>query len=96
MNLYNVDEEVVLQSKSHPELNGDCIVTDVLVKKNWIHRLGNGETEIVRCCGYHTTIKSPTGAPWAEAALRKKHKPSTKSLSSIIEELNIKEKATGE
>jgi hypothetical protein len=96
MNLFKVDEECILQSKACPELNGDCIVTGVLLPNNRIMHLPSGETRISNDYAYDTTIKNPKGWAWAESALRKKHKPSTKSLSSMIEELNIKQKATGD
>tara|TARA_R110000851_G_scaffold113943_5_gene238802 strand:- start:1039 stop:1329 length:291 start_codon:yes stop_codon:yes gene_type:complete len=92
MSYFKVGEECILQSKLCPELNGDCTVIDVLDDKPRRKHLPNGEIIIEGGCSYIITTKHLEGWSWAEEALRKKHKPSTKSLSSMIEELNIKSK----
>jgi hypothetical protein len=85
---FKVGEEVILQSGYYPELNGECVVTKILEPKVRIGHLANGETIISNGCAYRTTIENPNNWAWAETSLRKKHKPSTKSLSTMIEELN--------
>jgi hypothetical protein len=92
MSYFKVGEECILQSKTCPELSGDCIVTCVLFPDNRIMHLPSGETRISNDYAYDTTIKNPKGYAWAESALRKKHKPSTESLSSMIAKLNVKSK----
>jgi hypothetical protein len=92
MNYFKVGEECILQSKNHPELNGDCIVTRVLDDIPRRTHLAAGEVIIMGGYSYDTSIKNPNNYSWAEEALRKKHKLSTESLSSMIAELNIKSK----
>jgi hypothetical protein len=88
MNYFKRGEECILQSKCLPELNGDCIITHVLSDIPRPTHLITGEIIIESGYSYDTTIKHPQGYAWDESALRKKHKPSTKSLSTMIEELN--------
>jgi hypothetical protein len=88
MSYFQLGEECILQSALYPELNGDCVVTEVLKAKVRILVMGNGETRNINTCAYRTTIENNKGLAWAEVSLRKKHKPSTKSLSTMIEELN--------
>tara|TARA_R110000851_G_scaffold292079_1_gene446491 strand:+ start:344 stop:643 length:300 start_codon:yes stop_codon:yes gene_type:complete len=92
MSYFKVGEECVLQSNRYPDLNGDCVVIEVLKPKTRILVLGDGQNRYVNTCAYRTTIENNERVAWAEVSLRKKHKPSTKSLSSMIEELNIKSK----
>ena len=88
MSYFKLGEEVILQSLSNPELNGDCIITHVLDARPRTIHLHNGEIKKQGGFAYFTTIKNLEGWAWAESALRKKHKPSTESLSTMIEELN--------
>jgi hypothetical protein len=88
MSYFKVGEECILQSGMYPELNGDCIVTKVTGYQKALVYRPNKKPIFELSCGYLTTIKSPDGFCWDESALRKKHKPSTKSLSTMIEELN--------
>ena len=88
MSYFKVGEECILQSSLYPELNGDCIVTEVLEPKIRTLNLGNGKTVRVNQCAYITTIENEKSWAWAESSLRKKHKPSTESLSTMIQELN--------
>ncbi len=90
MSYFKAGEEVILQSVSAPELNGECSIIEVLprfARKTWV---SSNESDCIIDSGYSyiTTIPHSRGLSWAESALRKKHKPSTKSLSTIIEELN--------
>ena len=87
MSYFKVGEGVILQSVCYPELNGDCVITSIdPVKRDTTFH--DGTSKYTGSKGYYTTIPCPLGASWDETALRKKHKPSTKSLSTIIEELN--------
>jgi hypothetical protein len=87
MSYFKLGEECILQSANCPELNGECVITVVLRRRLRNFHLGNGETILTNKFAYHTTIKNPNGWGWSELSLRKKHKPSTKSLSTMIEEL---------
>ena len=88
MSYFKVGEEAILQSKAHPELSGDCVVKAIFGPRLARINYPDG-TSITRVgFGYTTTIKTPSGLEWDESALRKKHKPSTESLSTMIEELN--------
>jgi hypothetical protein len=88
MSYFKVGEECILQSESWPSLNGNCVVIGVLPDIERKGHLPSGQWQTSGGCAYHTTIKNPKGWPWSESALRKKHKPSTESLSTMIEELN--------
>lgn len=81
--LFSVGEEVVLQSKAYPELNGECIVHFATAGI----RTDTGEPSWV----YSLSIENPYGVLWAECALRKKHKPSKHSFDSLVAELKSKE-----
>jgi hypothetical protein len=88
MSYFKVGEECILQSKCHPELNGDCVVQSVTgpSMRHIMYPDGNKVRKIG--FAYTTSIENPNRRTWAEGALRKKHKPSTESLSTMIEELN--------
>jgi hypothetical protein len=88
MSYFKVGEECILQSISQPQLNGDCTVIEVLNPKSRRTYLDNGRYELRCAYSYVVSIENPNHNSWAESALRKKHKPSTKSLSTMIEELN--------
>jgi hypothetical protein len=88
MSYFKIGEQCILQSESCPELNGECVITQVLEPEPRIIHLSNLETKITNAHCYFTTIENIERLAWAESALRKKHKPSTQSLSTIIEELN--------
>jgi hypothetical protein len=88
MSCFKVGEECILQSQCHPRLNGDCIIK--FVDGPSMRRLMYPDGKVVSKVGfsYGTSIENPNGRLWAEVALRKKHKPSTESLFTMIEELN--------
>ena len=88
MSYFKVGEECILQSVMQPELNGDCIVLRVLGDTPRITHFKGKASEITSGFAYITSIENPRGCLWDESVLRKKHKPSTKSLSTMIEELN--------
>jgi hypothetical protein len=88
MNLFNVDEEVIIKGVVCKSFDGmDATVTFVSNKK--MHMI-NGYFGYV----YKTNLDTNPSLSWLETSLRKKHKPSTESLSTIIKKLNTKEKAT--
>jgi hypothetical protein len=88
MSYFKVGEECILQSQSEPQLNGDCNVIKVLAPMHRRVFSANGKCEYMFVQSYVLSIENPNGRSWSESALRKKHKPSTESLSTIIEELN--------
>ena len=95
MSYFKVGEECILQSKACPELNGEYSIRGVLrgdvvfydeILKGRVRDNSDGTgyllNEAFEDDGSGFEIK------WHESALRKKHKPSTESLSTMIEELN--------
>jgi hypothetical protein len=92
MSHFKVGEECILQSKCHPVLNGDCVINSVQGPS--MRRTMYPDGRIVSKVGfaYSISTENPSGRLWAEVALRKKHKPSTESLSSMIAKLNVKSK----
>jgi hypothetical protein len=87
MSYFKLGEECILQSECNPELNGECVVLKVF-RTHGRTQYSNGVIRIESGYGYITTIECPDDMRWDESALRKKHKPSTESLSTMIEELN--------
>jgi hypothetical protein len=102
--LFEVGEEVILCSKSSPELNGEAVVLKVaeagMAKFNCPHcgvdlskrRVGGGSYYF-----YYLDVPSKHKthgccAPWAELALRKKHKGSDFSFDQIMSEIKSTEK----
>ena len=88
MSYFKIGEECILQSVQNPELNGDCVITVVEQPERRWHKEGDNIIGYSTNFAYFTTIPHPNGYVWAESALRKKHKPSTKSLSTMVEEIN--------
>lgn len=87
---FGIGEEVILESKYHPECNGEYAIKDLRYGKGidvatgevapgWDYDLGfttkHGDTEFVW---------------WAQAALRKKYPPSEMSFSEMLESFNKK------
>lgn len=87
--LFEVGEEVILQSKSFPQYNGEttvvsveyrsglCVTTGKLLSPNYLYTLG---------------VKSVEVDVWDESALRKKHPPSEHSFTELMEKLKSGEK----
>ena len=95
MNYFKVGEDVILQSQMCPELNGEYSIREILrggvvfydeIRKARVRDDSDGIgyllDEAFEDDGSGFEIK------WHESSLRKKHKPSTESLLTIIEELN--------
>jgi hypothetical protein len=96
--LFEVGEEVILCSKKSPELNGNAVVIMVIRDKD-IFRCPHC-SKLCRArewndLGYYLDIKSSHVSfkcctPWAESALRKKHKPSDSSFDELMNDINSK------
>lgn len=100
--LYEVGEEITLQSKMYPEYNGNYIVEAVLKK---------GDSHTCRLSGkFYPSIKSELfyllDTPhlnadkkeelvWLQSALRKIHKPSTQSFTELMSVLKMPNKVLG-
>ena len=96
---FKVGEEVVLQSKTHPQYNGEYVVERVLYQ---------GQKFICRSTGNVGTVRVDVGyllneifmeedsyaeSRVEESELRKKYKPSDKSFDELIGEINKMVKA---
>jgi len=79
--LFEVGEEVIIESKEAPQLNGDAVVT-FAGKGKWINRYGECVYEGYT---YETTTKSPDDSLWRETALKKKYKPADEYFSTWLE-----------
>lgn len=88
---FKVGEEVILQSDNYPEVNGECVVLSV-EPFSGTTRGRNGTTVKGEAFSYRTTIEAPSGLPWNQIALRKKHKPSDQSFDQIISSLKQPQK----
>lgn len=100
--LFWVGEEVILQSVSSPEKNGDAVVLEVLSPEESVARAKElnpdfpGEYRNMEGIGYVLDI--PAGMSergnrlvcWAESALRKKHEGSQDSFEQMMDKLTDK------
>jgi len=84
---FMLGEVVLLQSKSHPECNGEYSVTGI--------RPPNGERKnpdkitISTTFGYTLSCDEPSSTScWAESTLRKKHHPGEQSFADLMASLN--------
>jgi hypothetical protein len=86
MSYFKVGEEIIIEGKLFTEFNG-MEATVTYVSPSPVELEGG-------YCGYSykTSLDTNPFLYWHEISLRKKHKPSTKSLSSMIEDLTIKSK----
>tara|TARA_R110000851_G_scaffold262488_1_gene414963 strand:- start:436 stop:696 length:261 start_codon:yes stop_codon:yes gene_type:complete len=82
MSLFNVGEEVIIQGKIFKGFNG-MEATITYVSETPRRMVGRYFGFV-----YKTSLDTDDYLYWEEASLRKKHKPSTQSLSTMIEELN--------
>lgn len=87
---FQVGEEVILVSKSVPELNGEYVVEHALPHGNWpnpypseFKRINVTEGAGYKLMGIEASETIPTGY-FKQSALRKKHKPSSQSFSNLI------------
>lgn len=104
--LFNVGEDVILQSVSLPKFNGEYEVFAVLYHGDkFIDRLTGGVVEAIyedddqiHCPGY--ILNEPMMCPitggesiWCQSALRKKHQGSDFSFNELMKDLKCKEPA---
>lgn len=86
--VFQVGEEVILQSLTYPELNGECVVLSVVENDD---NLAWKDGKLVDV-GTHYMYKTSVGSNyWSEIALRKKHEPSDDSFSQLMDKLKIGE-----
>lgn len=94
--LFEVGEEVIICSKSHPDSNGEAVVLSIIK---------GGDSVMCEHCGTATRIKGhgygyylnviPSSScckPWGEKALRKKHKGGDFSFNEMLNEIKSIEK----
>lgn len=95
---FHVGEEVILQSVSQPDLNGEYTVRQVLnADKTYICRAtGNKIRPYPE--GFYYTLEEVVPLDhdgfemsWCESALRKKHKPSDDNFQQMMDKLREKE-----
>lgn len=80
--LFEVGEVAILVSVMHPESNGDVTITECeLAPVGAI-----SDVDHTPYVGYRYRLNGEK-AWWAESILRKKHKPSDLSFSSVMEEI---------
>ena len=82
--LFEVGEEVLLVSKSCPELNGEYTISAVAHHGKCV-QYGTGGISRETTYNFFGEDKSIC---YAESALRKKHKPSEYDFNQLIEEIN--------
>lgn len=81
--LFEVGEEVILQSKAYPEYNGEAVVISYKVSTGGIDR--DGVKHVDGGFSYRLTIDSPVpNRMWHELAIKKKHKPSEMSFDGLM------------
>ena len=85
---FKVGEEVILESKSLPECNGEYTVLEVFPKG---HVLKEAEGTVYYCpdIGYAIGALPPAKFfdAWDQSSLRKKHPPSEESFSEMMGKL---------
>lgn len=94
--LFEVGEEVILQSKTFPEYNGEYVVNGVIEGDQTVTcRLTNyriysrGRSYRFTVPHIHKSFDNGTEVLWSESALRKKHKPSELSFQELVSSLKI-------
>ena len=81
--LFEIGEEVILQSKNHPECNGEAVVISYMPSSGGVDRYG--VKQVVGGFAYKLTIDSPLpNKLWHELAIKKKHKPSEMSFEELM------------
>lgn len=102
--LFEVGEEVILCSKSHPELNGDAVVMEVInnYEEDVAYLSSLGFSWMDPSPGYPAylldvespimsdsgSVLSSHGGLWRQSALRKKYKPADKSFKELMSSAN--------
>ncbi|UCW44344.1 hypothetical protein [Pseudomonas phage PPAY] len=94
---FHVGEEVILQSVSRPDLNGEYTVRQVLgVNEVYICRNTGAKLHVDESFSYileEVIVCDDEGMEmsWYERALRKKHKPSDDNFQQMMDKLREKE-----
>lgn len=94
---FHVGEEVILQSVSRPDLNGEYTVRQVLgVNEVYICRNTGAKLNVHESFSYvleEVVVCDDEGKEmsWYERALRKKHKPSDDNFQQMMDKLREKE-----
>lgn len=93
--LFSAGEEVILQSKSHPQFNGEYIIEQV-VGMVWKCRVTS------KTCGSRTPLGYLLDSPFIgnggtemkviQSELRKKHKPSGDSFETMMDKIKSPQK----
>ena len=84
--LFSVGEGVILDSKSRPYLNGDCVVEGIYFSGD-INPLNGKQVHYYDGrWGYALSIRCPSKNLWDESAIRKKYKPG-RSFSELMKHL---------
>ena len=99
---FNVGERVMICSESHPELNGEDVIYEVV--RDFAETVGGVTGKTVSCVftkskfAYklkHTRLShvnddgSEHEGVWAQSALRKIHEPSTESFDELMKSLTV-------
>ena len=89
---FQIGEEVTLQSKTHPELDGEYCIRDIVLPGTT--RGLNGLVKMTRVRSYIVydlgiLIDEGTSVFVWESELRKKFKPSNKSFHQLMSELKV-------
>lgn len=85
---FQVGEEVILQSKHFPQVNGDYIIEDLCWMENHVSS-ATGE-KLPSMCVY--SLINCDGQ-WAESALKKKYPPSSQGFNELISSIKQNEYA---
>ena len=89
--LFEVDEEVIICSKSHPDSNGEAVVLSIIKGGDLVMCEHCKTTTRIKGHGYgyylNVIPSSSCCNPWGEKTLRKKHKGSDFSFDEIIKEI---------
>lgn len=85
--LFKINEEVILQSNSFPECNGEYVILEIRKGNDNYAISKDGIVDVGTPWGYVLNIEHPIAGCWSEISLRKKHKPSEDSYESMINKL---------
>ena len=85
---FEVGEEVILQSESFPEFNGEYTITDKnYIVRAYLTRISEFAEDTYRYSLAGLKVEEST-TWWLESSLRKKHKPSNYSFKELMKETN--------
>lgn len=88
--LFNLDEEVILCSKAHPQCNGESVVIDIIHREDFEVMYPKWEctgTEWYYDVGVPIKANGERCWHWREDSLRKKHRPSEHSYKELLNKL---------